>query len=1025
MDKILKPEKLRIDPNDSSAGKEFKHWKRCFENYVSECVTVTADNAETKKLQALTNMLSCDIYDYIDECNEYTAAMAILEKVFVKAPSEIYARYKLRNAKQANGQSLEDFRRTLGKIAKDCNFKDVNAAQYKQEMMRDSLISGILSGEIRRRLLEETELTFDRAFNLAVTYSDANSDSKAIECQAGPVSEPIHAMTSSLTENRISDTDDESSGVLAMSSSSVCNFCGSRKPHVWKNCIARQGTCHKCHTVGHWARACPSKKGRKKSSQKSFANAVVCAMHNAVSSCLSHALVDCYIQGKCLNTIVDTGASKNYIDVAAAHSLHLEIQPCSLEVGFAQASLKQKALGVCYVDVCLHKRVHRNIEIFVLKDLCSQLLLGKDFQQKFKRVIFETNGPEDDLVINGKQSNEICVVAKANVQCPPLFGNLMDGCTPIATKSRQFSKDNRAFIKQEVQKWLSSGICRPSNSPWRAQIVVVIDPLTGKRRLCIDFSQTINLYTELDAYPIPLIEDIVNKLAGYKLYATYDLKSAYHQIPIREEDSKFTAFEANGKLYEMVRIPFGVKNGGPCFQRVMDSIVAEDGLSDTFVYFDNVIIGASDAVGLKQSSDAFIRSMASRNMTLNESKTIYGVPVLPILGYCVGNNEIRPDPDRLKALHDMPPPSSSRSLQRALGFFAYYAKWIVNFSDCINKLKSVDKFPLSKSEVNDFNSIKAAIANATLSAIDEDQPFTVECDASDVAVSATLNQNGRPVAFMSRTLQGSELHYPAMEKEATSIIEAVRKWSHLLIRRQFTIITDQRSVAFMFDSRKRTKVKNNKVLCWRLELAPFSYSIQYRPGVNNVAPDALSRTLCASVVNTASLMEIHKNLGCPGVTRLVHFVRAKNLPYSVEDCKKVCKTCPSCAETKPRFYSVANGTLIKATKPMERLNLDFKGPVSSTSRNKFILCIVDEYSRFPFCFACPDISSKTVINCLTSLFTLFGTSSYVHSDRGKSFRSQELRDFLIERSVAYTSLPHTIQLEMVKLRGITKLCGEQ
>ena len=213
---------------------------------------------------------------------------------------------------------------------------------------------------------------------------------------------------------------------------------------------------------------------------------------------------------------------------------------------------------------------------------------------------------------------------------------------------------------------------------------------------------------------------------------------------------------------------------------------------------------------------------------------------------------------------------------------------------------------------------------------------------------------------MSRTLQGSELHYPAMEKEATSIIEAVRKWAHLLMRRQFKIITDQRSVAFMFDSRKRTKVKNNKVLCWRLELASYSYSIEYRPGEDNEAPDALSCAFCAAL-NTPSLMDMHKNLGCPGVTRLTHFVRAKNLPYSVEDVKKVCRTCTSCAEIKPKFHSPITGTLIKATQPMERLNIDFKGPLPSSSRNKYILCIVDEHSRFPFCFPCRDISAESVI----------------------------------------------------------------
>ena len=101
--------------------------------------------------------------------------------------------------------------------------------------------------------------------------------------------------------------------------------------------------------------------------------------------------------------------------------------------------------------------------------------------------------------------------------------------------------------------------------------------------------------------------------------------------------------------------------------------------------------------------------------------------------------------------------------------------------------------------------------------IDEGIPFVVECDASETTLSATLNQGGRPVAFMSRILHASEMHYPPVEKEATAIIEAVQKWEHLLVRQHFTIITDQRSVAFMLDNRKRTKIKNNTIQGWRLE----------------------------------------------------------------------------------------------------------------------------------------------------------------------------------------------------------------
>ena len=148
--------------------------------------------------------------------------------------------------------------------------------------------------------------------------------------------------------------------------------------------------------------------------------------------------------------------------------------------------------------------------------------------------------------------------------------------------------------------------------------------------------------------------------------------------------------------------------------------------------------------------------------------------------------------------------------------------------------------------VRDFEEIKEDIAKASLAAIDENLPFIVECDASEVAVSATLNQGGRPVAFMSRTLHASERHYPAVEKEATAIIEAVRKWNHFLARGQFTLVTDQRSVAFMFDCKKRSKIKKNNIQSWRLELASLAYNIHFRPGKENIASDTLTGAFWAN-----------------------------------------------------------------------------------------------------------------------------------------------------------------------------------
>ena len=119
----------------------------------------------------------------------------------------------------------------------------------------------------------------------------------------------------------------------------------------------------------------------------------------------------------------------------------------------------------------------------------------------------------------------------------------------------------------------------------------------------------------------------------------------------------------------------------------------------------------------------------------------------------------------------------------------------------------------------------------------------------------------------------------------------------------------------------------------------------------------------------------------PGVARLFNFIKTKNLPYSIDDVKSVTSACKGCSILKPKFIKPNNPPLIKATQPFERLNIDFKGPLPSTSSNHYMLTIIDEFSRFPFVYPCKDMVTDTVITCLNDLFSLFGMPAYVHSDK--------------------------------------------
>lgn len=1013
MEKLLRPSRLDIDPNSSTAANEWRHWHKTFTNFIEDCTDKASQTKGCKppnKLRTLINCVSHSVYQYIEECTTYDDAISTLKKLYVKTPNEIFARHLLATRRQKAGESLDDFLRELRKLGKDCNMKSVTAEQYRQELIRDAFINGLASPLIRQRLLENKSLDLDAAYNQAYSLDLAQRNAESYINNTATA----HTAAAVSTSDQVQSNDDASDHEEKQSSEhpvaatynknfkKKCYFCGANY-HDRTKCPAQDNTCNNCQKVGHYAKVCKSKQFKRTGGTAAIittSKPSLLAITASYPSSLSQAAVKLNLNGQKLEALMDSCSSDSFISEKMATKLKLQIHSSTKEVSMASTTINTNSPGYCVVKIKLNGQTYPSTRLSVLKDLCCDLLLGQDFQKQHESLTFEYGGDRPPLKVSTSKS--LCGLSAASVSEPSLFPNLPPNCKPIATKSRRFSNDDQSFIKEKVSGMVEEGIAEEcKSSSWRAQVVIVKDPTNRHRkRLCVDYSQTINQYTELDAYPLPRIDDMIDKLAGYKVFSTFDLKSAYHQIPIAKSDRHYTAFEANGRLYQFCRIPFGVTNGVSAFQRAMDKLVDEENLKDTFPYLDNITIAGKTQAEHDENVNKFLEIVKLKKLTLNESKTVHSVPSINVLGYCVGNGVIKPDQDRLKPLQDFPPPTNANALRRALGMFAYYAKWIPNFSDKIQPLTNTKTFPLASEALNAFNHLKEHLLTATLRSIDEDLPFVVECDASDVAVSAVLNQGGRPVAFMSRTLQGGEVHYPAVEKEATAIIEAVRKWEHLLARQHFTLITDQRSVAFMLDNRKRTKIKNSKILEWRVELASFSYTIKYRPGNENVAPDTLTRVNCCASFSTSNLSDIHDGLCHPGVTRLLHFVRSRNLPFSTEDVKKTCASCRICSELKPQFYRPTGETLIKATRPMERLSIDFKGPLPSTSRNIYILTVIDEYSRFPFAFPCQNMHTSTVIQCLETIFGLCGMPSYIHSDRGASFMSNELKTYLTQKGVA-------------------------
>ena len=354
------------------------------------------------------------------------------------------------------------------------------------------------------------------------------------------------AMSTPLTDDVAGAFPMDDNPSVAATFTKKCYFCGDVF-HNRRNCPARNSTCNSCGEKGHYAKVCRSK--ATSSTSASMFSPALCTITAGCPEILSQASVKVLVSGTALTALIDSGSSDSFISQAMAKKLGLKLNPSTQNISMALTSLKTRVLGHCITDITIDQFTYSSVRLGVLEDLCSDIILGQDFQRKHKRVIIEFGGVKPDLVI--PKSPPICSLSAASIEEPLLFGNLLPDAKPIATKSRRFSKEDQEFIDQEVAKLLAQGIIEPSTSPWRAQVVVSKDPSNRHRkRLCVDYSQTINQYTELDAYPLPKIDEMINNLAQYNVFSTFDLKSAYHQVLIQESDRKFTGFEANGRLYQ-------------------------------------------------------------------------------------------------------------------------------------------------------------------------------------------------------------------------------------------------------------------------------------------------------------------------------------------------------------------------------------------------------------------------------------------------------------------------------------------
>lgn len=418
---------------------------------------------------------------------------------------------------------------------------------------------------------------------------------------------------------------------------------------------------------------------------------------------------------------------------------------------------------------------------------------------------------------------------------------------PIYVKPYRQSHFQKEEIKRQVDKLLQENIIQNSHSPWNAPVHLVpkkID-VSGeqKYRLVVDYRK-LNEITCDDRYPLPNITDIFDKLGDSMYFSTLDLASGYHQIEVLEPEK--TAFSTNEGHFEFLRMPFGLKTAPATFQRAMDNILR--GLQGThcLVYLDDIIVFSKTLDQHINKLKTIFDTLRKANLKVQLDKSEFLKKEVLYLGHTITPEGLKPNEDKIDAILKYPLPKTTTEIKSFLGLIGYYRKFIKDFAKITkpmtNCLKKNVKIELNDEYIKSFETCKALLTNAPLLQYPNfDKPFILTTDASNYAIGAVLSQgtigNDKPVAYASRTLNGTETKYSTVEKELLAILWAVKYFRPYLYGRKFQIYTDHRPLTWLYSLTE----PNSKLTRWRLRLQEYDFEVVYRSGKQNSNADALSR----------------------------------------------------------------------------------------------------------------------------------------------------------------------------------------
>ncbi|GJT64676.1 reverse transcriptase domain-containing protein [Tanacetum coccineum] len=438
-----------------------------------------------------------------------------------------------------------------------------------------------------------------------------------------------------------------------------------------------------------------------------------------------------------------------------------------------------------------------------------------------------------------------------------------ENAKPVVQHQRRVNPKIHEVIKQEVIKLLDAGLIYPiSDSPWvspvhcvpkKGGITVVKNEeneliptrLVTGWRVCIDYRK-LNDATRKDHFPLPFMDQMLERLAENEYYCFLDGFSGYFQIPIDPLDQEKTTFTCPYGTFAYRRMPFGLCNAPGTFQRCMVAIF-HDMIEKTMeVFMDDFSVFGDSFSSCLSHLDKMLQRCEDTNLVLNWEKCHFMVKEGIVLGHKISKSGIEVDKAKVDVIAKLPHPTTVKGIRSFLGHAGFYRRFIQDFSKIARPmthlLEKETPFIFSKECIEAFETLKMKLTQAPiLVAPDWDLPFEIMCDASDFAVGAVLGQRKtkhfQPIHYASKTMTEAQAHYTTTEKELLAVVYAFEKFWPYLVLSKSIVYTDHLALKYLLAKQDAKP----RLLRWILLLQEFDVVIRDKKGAENLAADHLSR----------------------------------------------------------------------------------------------------------------------------------------------------------------------------------------